>query len=164
MHHHYEVLTMIKLKQGEKLAFQRLHYPCRGTMRWCGQSFFKKRNRTQSSSCSLSWKLALVEENPARLLLTWLLQGEQTLLDWSSVRKTVKPRSTARQLSFCNSLTNMTLQRKFSDLTLWSVSFPGWLPSTIDVYKAPTNPTIIRCLVLFRLRTSFSRFFDVEAI
>ena len=162
MHHHYEVLTMIKLKQGEKLAFQRLHYPYRGTMRWCGQSFILKKNRKLSSSCSLSWKIALIKKNPARVLLTCLLQGEQTLLDWSSVCKTVKPRSLKPFANFRFVTPWQTwLSKKKSR---WSVSFTGWLPSTIGVYKAPTNPTIIRCADLVRLRTSFSRFFGVEAV
>ena len=37
------------------------------------------------SPCSLSWKLVLITENSARVLLTLLLQGKQNLLDWSSV-------------------------------------------------------------------------------
>ena len=37
--------------------------------------FFLFLNQKLSSSGSLSWKMALIKENPARVLLTWLLQG-----------------------------------------------------------------------------------------
>ena len=69
--------------------------------KWWGDAdilYFK--NRKLSSSCSLSWKLALIEENPARVPLTWLLQCEQTLLDWSSVCERVKSRSLKSSANF----------------------------------------------------------------
>ena len=67
----------------EKLAFQSLHY--HATEPWGDVDMLVFKNRMLSSSCWLSWKLALIKEDPARVLLTWLLQCEQTLLDWSSV-------------------------------------------------------------------------------
>ena len=41
------------------------------------------KNRRLSSPCSLYWKLLLIIEHSAQVLLTLLLQSEQTLLDWS---------------------------------------------------------------------------------
>ena len=42
---------------------------------------------------------------------------------------------------------------------LCSFSGTGWLPSTTELYKAPTCPTLIRCADLFWLQTSFSWLF-----
>ena len=67
------ITIMIKFNLWEKLAFA---LPYRGTMSWCGHSV-----RRVSSSCSLTWKLALLKGNPARVLPTWLLQREQTPFD-----------------------------------------------------------------------------------
>ena len=50
-------------------------------------------NRKLSSPCSLYWKLVLIIEHSAQVLLTLLLQGEQTLLDWTSVCETLRLRS-----------------------------------------------------------------------
>ena len=69
---------MIKLKQWAKLAFKSLHNLAMEPWGDADIPFFK--NRKLSSSCSLSWKLALKKknkENPARVLLTWLLQGQK---------------------------------------------------------------------------------------
>ena len=61
--------------------------------------FFK--NRKLSSSCSLSRKLlALKKENPARVLLAWLLQGEKHYLTDLPVCETVKPRSLKTSATF----------------------------------------------------------------
>ena len=68
----------------------------RGTMSWCGHSV-----RRVSSSCSLSWKLAFKKENPARELPTWLLQCEQTRLDWSSVCEKQKILCSFRERDNC---------------------------------------------------------------
>ena len=87
-------------------------------------------------------------KNTARVLLTWLLQCEQNLIGWSSVCDLLNHPPT------CNALTN-TLKKKI----LCSFKGTGWMPSTIEIYKATTSPTIIRCTDLFRLRTSFSPLF-----
>ena len=42
---------------------------------------------------------------------------------------------------------------------LCSFSGTGWLPSTTELYKAPTCPALIRCADLFWLQTSFSWLF-----
>ena len=57
LHRHYEVLSMNKLKQWEKLAFQSLHYHAAEPWGDADILFFKILKL--SPSCSLSWKLAL---------------------------------------------------------------------------------------------------------
>ena len=79
-------------------AISAVALPCRGTRGAADMLFFK--NRKLSSSSLLSWNLALIKENPARVLLTWLLQGEQTLPDWSSACEIAKPRSLKSSANF----------------------------------------------------------------
>ena len=101
---------------------------------WTFNLFFKIRKL--SSLCSLSSKLALKKKNPARVLLTWLLQCKQTLLDWSCVCETVKPRSLKPSANFHFVTPWWTLSKKDS---LYSFTGTGRIPSTIEVYKAPTS-------------------------
>ena len=105
---------------------------------------YLKKNRKLSSSCSLSWKIALIKENPARVLLTCLLQGEQTLLDWSSVCKTVKLRSLKPSANFRFVTPWQTwLSKKKSR---WSVSFYTsnlYLPFHWSNLIGTANPEVI---------------------
>ena len=137
-------------------AISAVALPCRGTRGAADMLFFK--NRKLSSSSLLSWNQALIKENPARVLLTWLLQGEQTLPDWSSACEIAKPRSlkSSANFRFVKKPWRTLSKKRFS-----SCSFTGMesLPRTIDVYKAPTYPTIIQSADLFRLQASFSRLF-----
>ena len=122
-------------------------------MRWCGHSVFK--NRKLSSSYSLSWKLALKQENPAQVLLTWLLQGEKILLNWSSVGETVKPRSLKLYAMFRLHTPWRTLSKK----KRFSVALRERddCPVLFTYTKHPQYLTIIRCADLYRLRSSVLR-------
>ena len=135
---------MIKLK----LAFQLLCYLAAEPWGDADILFFK--NRKLSSSFSLSWKLALIKEGPVRVLLTWLLQGEQTLHDWYSVCETAKLRSLKSSANF-RFVTpwRRTLKNKRKRFSV----------ALRKGYNWPVLLTYRSCADLFRLRTPFSRHF-----
>ena len=139
------LLSIIKLKEWEKLTFQSLHYLAAEQWGDAKHCFLKTESYHRHARFLDSW---LKWKNTARVLLTWLLQCEQNLIGWSSVCDLLNCSPT------CNALTN-TLKKKI----LCSFKGTGWMPSTIEIYKATTSPTIIRCTDLFRLRTSFSMLF-----
>ena len=59
-------------------------------MRRCGHSVFEKPKAIIVVPAFLKTGFKKNKENEARVLLTWLLEGEKILLNWSSVCETVK--------------------------------------------------------------------------
>ena len=132
----------------EKLASQPLHYLA-AEPRGDEDILFFVLNWKLSSSCSLSWKLALIKKSSS---------GASNL---STARRT-----NPTWLIFClwNGKTKIfrfvTPWRTLSKKILCSFMRTGWLPSTIAVYKAPTYPTLNNQMCqFFRSRYSFSRLF-----
>ena len=132
----YQLFAAVKLKQREKdvvlvasplrstindqveatrdADISAIALPCRGTMRWCGHSFKPKGIIVVLAFLKAGFNKK--NNNPAHLLLTLLLQGEETIFDWSFCLRNgnTKIPKIVRQLSFCNTLTNTSgaLERK----------------------------------------------------
>ena len=154
---------MIKLKQWEKLPFQPLHYLAAEPWGDANILFFKKPkaiivvlaflNAGFNEKTSSSGASNLIT---ARLTIrTWLifcLRNGKTKISYICYTTNRPP--TFVFYRFVTSWRTL-LKKRFSVAS----TVTGWLLSTIDVYKAATYPTIIRCTDLFRLRTSFSRLF-----
>ena len=146
---------MIKLKQLREAGISAIELPCRiwnhEVMRT--SCFFLKLKAIIVGLAFL--KAGFNKKNPAQVLLTWLMQGKQTLLALTDLLL-----RNGKTKIFHFVTPSQTLSKKI----LCSFTGTGWLPSTLAVYKAPTYPTIIRCADFFGLGTLLASFFGIEAV